>query len=167
MDAVKDIYNDNLTSAYNFTFTTIPLLKVELTSPVNNATGVSLTSPVTVKFNDNILEGVNYNKIYIENLATDKLVNITKTVSGDTLTLTGNRSFGDSYLVYLPVGAVTDIYGHNLTSIYSFTFTTIPELEVESTIPVNNATGVSLTSPVVVKFNDNITWRVLILRVLY
>ncbi|MGP8023669.1 MAG: Ig-like domain-containing protein [Methanobacterium sp.] len=157
--AVKDLFGDNLTSAYNFTFTTIPLLKVTNSNPLENATGVSLTSPVTVKFNDNITSGSNYNGIYIENLSTGKLVTFSKKISGNILTFTmsSSRLYDNVYRVYLPVGAVTDSFGDNLTSAYNFTFTTIPLLKVTTTNPLENATGISLTSPVTVKFNENIT----------
>jgi methionine-rich copper-binding protein CopC len=157
--AVKDLFGDNLTSAYNFTFTTIPLLKVTNSNPLENATGVSLTSPVTVKFNENITSGSNYNGIYIENLSTGKLVTFSKKISGNILTFTmsSSRLYDNVYRVYLPVGAVTDSFGDNLTSAYNFTFTTIPLLKVTTTNPLENATGISLTSPVTVKFNENIT----------
>ncbi len=157
--AVKDLFGDNLTSAYNFTFTTIPLLKVTNSNPLENATGVSLTSPVTVKFNENITSGSNYNGIYIENLSTGKLVTFSKNISGNILTFTmsSSRLYDNVYRVYLPVGAVTDSFGDNLTSAYNFTFTTIPLLKVNTTNPLENATGISLTSPVTVKFNENIT----------
>jgi methionine-rich copper-binding protein CopC len=160
VDAVKDLLGDNLTSAYNFTFTTIPLLKVTTTNPLENATGVSLTSPVTVKFNENITAGSAFNGIYIKNLNTGTMVALaSKNITGNTLTInsTYNRLFNDVYMVFLPVGAVTDSFGDNLTSAYNFTFTTIPLLKVTTTNPLENATGVSLTSPVTVKFNENIT----------
>jgi uncharacterized repeat protein (TIGR01451 family) len=37
--------------------------KVSSTSPVNKASGVSLTSPITIKFTENITAGTNYSKI--------------------------------------------------------------------------------------------------------
>ncbi len=159
VDAVTDSFGNNLTTAYNFTFTTVPLLKVVTSNPSVNATGVSLTSPVTVKFNNNITMGGAFNGIYIKNMNTGTVVGLkSKNITGNTLTITmnSNRLNNDNYKVYLPVGAVKDLLGHNLTSAYNFTFTTVPLLKVSGTNPVNKATGVSLTSPVTVKFNENI-----------
>jgi hypothetical protein len=48
---------------------------------------VSLTSIITINFNENIIAGTNYSKIYIKNLTTSKVVAITKTVFGNTLTI--------------------------------------------------------------------------------
>ena len=160
VDSVKDLLGDNLTSAYNFTFTTIPLLKVTSTIPLSNATGVSLTSPVTVNFNENITMGSAFNQIYIKNLNNGSVVGLkSKNITGNILTIvmSNSRLFNDVYLVYLPVGAVTDVYGHNMSAIYNFTFTSVQSLKVVSSNPVENATGVSLTSPVTVNFNENIT----------
>ena len=160
MGAVNDGLGDNLTSAYNFTFTSLPLLMVTSTNPLMNATGVSLTSPVTVKFNENITAGSAFNGIYIKNLNTGTVVSLaSKTINGSTLTImmSSSRLFNDVYMVVIPVDAVKDLMGDNLTSTYNFTFTSLPSLMVISSNPLENATGVSLTSPVTVKFNENIT----------
>ncbi len=144
VDSVMDVIGDNLTSAYNFTFTTIPLLKVTSTIPLSNATGVSLTSPVTVNFNENITMGSAFNKIYIKNLNTGAVVGLSsKNIKGNTLTIamSSSRLFNDVYQVYLPVGAVTDVYGHNMSAIYNFTFTSVQSLRVVSTNPVENSYG--------------------------
>jgi methionine-rich copper-binding protein CopC len=160
VDAVKDLMGDNLTSTYNFSFTAVPLLKVNSTNPLMNATGVNLTSPVTVKFNENITAGSAFNGIYIKNLNTGTVVALaSKTIDGSTLTImmSSSRLFNDVYMVVMPVDAVKDLMGDNLTSTYNFTFTSLPSLMVISSNPLENATGVSLTSPVTVKFNENIT----------
>ena len=122
--------------------------------------GYLLTSPVTVNFNENITMGSAFNKIYIKNLNTGVVAGLSsKVINGSTLTIgmSSSRLFNDVYQVYLPVGAVTDVYGHNMSAIYNFTFTSVRSLKVVSTNPVENSTGVSLTSPVTVNFNENIT----------
>ena len=159
-DAVESMSGNILAASYTFNFTSSNPLTVISSNPLNKALGVSLTSPVTVKFNENITSGSDYSGIYIKNTSTGKIVGISsKTISGNTLTITmsSNRLYNDKYLVYLPVGAVKDLIGDNLTSAYNFTFTTLSPLKVSSTLPLNNATGVSLTSPVTIKFNENIT----------
>ena len=118
---------------------------VSSTSPANNAAGISLTSPITIKFNENITAGVNYSKIYIKNLNTSKVVPITYTISLNTLTIkqTLNRLFNDNYQVYIPSGAVKDKYGNNLATAYSFKFCTCPPTQdLTVTNIVSPATGV-------------------------
>jgi methionine-rich copper-binding protein CopC len=126
--AVTDSFGDNLTSAYNFTFTTIPLLKVTTTNPLENATGISLTSPVTVKFNENITSGSNFNGIYIKNISTGKVMTLaSEKINGSTLTIVMSRSrlYNDVYEVVIPVDAVHDVFGDNLSSAYIFTFKSV------------------------------------------
>lgn len=61
-------------------------------------------------------------KIYVKNLNTGKVVSITTTISGNTLTIKCNRVSNDSYLVYIPSGAVKGANGLNLTTAYSYEF---------------------------------------------
>ncbi len=158
--AVESMSGNILNTSYTFNFTSINPVTVISSNPLNKALGVSLSAPVTVKFNENITSGSDYTGIYIKNISTGKIVGIgSKTITGNTLTITmsSNRLYSDTYLVYLPVGAVKDLIGDNLTSAYNFTFTTLSPLKVTSTVPLNNALGVSLSGPVTVKFNENIT----------
>ena len=100
-----------------FSFTVNKIVpKVISTSPTNNAQKVSLTSPITIKFCENILAGVNYSKIYVKNLNTGKVVGITKTISGNTLTIKQSlsRLANDTYEVVIPYAAVKDSNGNNL-----------------------------------------------------
>ena len=101
--------------------------KVSSTSPTNNAIGVSLTSSITIKFSENIVAGANYSKIYVKNITTGKIVSITRTISGNTLTIkmTSSRIHKNTYQIYIPSGAIKDKAGNNLTTTYTFKFTTI------------------------------------------
>ena len=159
-DTPADVYGHNMSAIYNFTFTSVRSLRVVSTNPVENSTGVSLTSPVIVNFNENITMGSAFNGIYIKNMNTGTMVALSsKVINGSTLTITMNSSrlFSDVYLVVIPVDAVKDSFGDNLTSAYNFTFTSVPLLRVVSSNPLENSTGISLTSPVIIKFNENIT----------
>jgi len=100
--------------------------KVYFTSPANNAIGVSLNSPITIKFTKNIAAGINYSKIYVKNLSTGKIVAITKTISGNTLTIkqTFSRLSKDTYQVYIPSASIKDTAGNNLAATYIFKFKT-------------------------------------------
>ena len=104
---------------------------VSSTSPANNAAGISLTSPITIKFSENIIAGINYSKIYVKNLNTGNIVPITKTISLNTLTIKQslNRLYNDNYQVYIPAGAIKDGYVNNLATAYTFKFSTSPSTQ--------------------------------------
>lgn len=131
LGAVEDTSGNTLASAYSFVFKTftpdaIPL-KVLSTKPANGATGVFLSSAITLTFSENIKSGVNFSKIIIKNLSTGKICAIaTKTISGKILTLKMkyNRLKNCLYKVYIPASAVKDVTGYNLAKSYSFTFRT-------------------------------------------
>ena len=77
--SLTDLIGTNVTlTGFSFTVNKI-VPKVTSTTPTNNAQKVSLTSPLTIKFCENILAGVNYSKIYVKNLNTGNVVKITKT----------------------------------------------------------------------------------------
>jgi hypothetical protein len=108
-----------------FSFTVNKIVpKVVSTSPTNNAQGVSLTAPLTIKFCENILAGANYSKIYVKNLNTGKVVGISKIISGNTLTIKQSlsRLANDTYEVVIPYSAVKDSNGNNLVATYIFKF---------------------------------------------
>lgn len=129
--AVKDSAGNNLVQAYSYNFTTqtadTTAPKVTSTNPASNATGFSLTAPITITFSENILAGANFPGIYIKNLTTGKIVSIaSKTISGNTLTIkmTSSRLSKNTYQVYIPAGAVGDAAGNSLAAPYTFQFKT-------------------------------------------
>ncbi len=135
---------------------------INSTNPNKGATGVSLTSPVTITFSENIIAHYNFSKIYIKNLNTGSKVSLaSKLISGKILTLkmVSDRSSNTAYQVYIPASAVSDAAGNRLTYTYSYSFktttdTTVPK--ISRTTPANNATGVSLTSSIIINFSENI-----------
>ena len=125
--SVTDLTGNNL-ALCGFSFTVNKIVpKIISTSPANGAQKVSLTSPIVVKFCENILAGVNYSKIYVKNLNTGKLVPITKTMSGNTLTIKQSlsRLANDTYEVVIPAASVKDANGNNLMANYIFKFKTV------------------------------------------
>ncbi len=100
---------------------------VSSTSPANNAHGVSLTVPITIKFSKTIVAGANYSKIYIKNISSGKIVGITQSISGNTLTIkmTSSRLHMNTYQIYIPAGSVKDSAGNNLAAQYTFKFQTV------------------------------------------
>ena len=169
--AVKDAAGNSLAASYTYQFQTVPAVTdktpptVTSTSPTSNAAGVSLTTPITIIFSENIVEGANFSGIYIKNLSTGATVSLaSKTISGNTLTIkqTLNRLNNNTYQVYIPAGAVKDATGNSLAAAYTYNFTTVAATTdktpptVTKTSPASGATGVNLTSAVTITFSENI-----------
>ena len=122
--SLTDLTGNNL-ALCGFSFTVNNIVpQIISKSPTSNAQGVSLTAPIIMKFSENILAGVNYSKIYVKNLSTGKVVSITKTISGNTLTIKQSlsRLANDTYEVVIPSAAVKDSSGNNLQANYIFKF---------------------------------------------
>lgn len=142
----------------------MPQLSINSTNPRNNTTGVSISIPVTLNFSQNIYSGTNYSGVYIKNLNSGALLSITKIINGSTLTINHVNPFKNNttYQLYIPAGAVKDASGKGLSSTYIITFNTVAQTSdttppsVKITSPINGATGVSLTIPVTITFNENI-----------
>jgi methionine-rich copper-binding protein CopC len=104
---------------------------VSAISPVNGATNVSITSPVTVTFTEN--NGMNASSINTDSFtvtsATGKEVgtmSYSSTTKTATFTPGGGLAFGTTYTVTL-TSAVKDVAGNSLASTpYTWTFTTQP-----------------------------------------
>ena len=104
--------------------TTAP--KVSSTNPKNGATGFSRTGTITIKFSENIKSSVNWSKIYIKNLNTGKTAVISKSISGNTISIKMDlkRYAYNVYQVYIPASAVKDSAGNNLATAYTLKFKT-------------------------------------------
>ena len=106
------------------TDTTAP--KVTSSSPKNGGTGVSKTAAITIKFSENIKSSVNWSKIYMINLSTGKTMVISKSISGNTLSIKMDlkRYAYNVYQIYIPASAVKDGAGNNLGTAYTLRFAT-------------------------------------------
>lgn len=163
--AVDNTGNQSPLYTENYTIDQAPT--IVSTDPENNADDVSITSPITITFSENIQAGANYSGIYIKNLVSGATVSIaSKTISGNTLTIkqTNSRKTNTQYKVYIPSGAIKDAAVNQLKAAYTYTFNTtggatgdsIPPT-VTSTNPASGATGVSTTSrTVTITFSENI-----------
>ena len=100
--------------------------KVTATNPKSGATGYSRTAAISIKFSKNIKSSINWSKVYIKNLRTGKIAAISKSISGNTLTLKMSlrRYAYNWYQVYIPASAVKDNAGNNLAKGYTFKFKT-------------------------------------------
>ncbi len=139
--------------------TPAPAPVVISTDPAVNATNVPLNSLVNITFNENIATAVNYPDIYIKAVNTGNVVSLADlNINNNTLTITPavNLLNGVTYQVFIPAGAVESMSGNMSTSAYTYDFTTTIALNVISSNPVNNATGVSTTPTITVTFNEPI-----------
>jgi len=128
------------------------------TDPVNGAIEVPPDKTITVSFSENIVEGANFSGISLTaGIAT---VEAARTISGSTLTIdpAGSLSNNTTYTVFIPAGAVANTAGKGMAADYTFSFNTPDTVAptVSSTKPADGATGVSLNSPILVYFSENI-----------
>jgi PKD repeat protein/methionine-rich copper-binding protein CopC len=124
--SITDTAGNNI-NTYTSKFT-VDFAKPTITrvNPRNNSSGFSLTAPITITFNENILEGVNWSKITMKNLNTGKTVSFTKTKNGKTLTIkmTYTRLHKNTYQIYIPAETVKDNAGNKQNTPYTLTFKT-------------------------------------------
>ncbi len=117
----------NKSPVYTKTYTIDKLApKPVKTAPTPNTKNVSLTAPITIKFNENISKSVNFSKIYIRNISTGKIAKSTVTnIKGNTITLKmiKSRLSLNNYQVVIPTGSVKDSAG-NKNTIYKLNFKT-------------------------------------------
>lgn len=151
---------NNPSNIYTEIYTVKPT--VISSNPSNKATNISRNSPISINFSENIMNSTNFSGIYIKNLKTGKTVTLaSKTINGNILTIkmAFSRLYDTTYQVFIPAGAVKDAAGNLLASSYNFSFKTLKDTippKVTSTYPKNYATGVSLTSSIIINFNENI-----------
>jgi len=90
--------------------------KVVKTNPTPNATKVSLTTPLTIKFSENIVKGINFNHIRLKNRIIPKMVDITLSIQETTLIIKIRGSlYKNTYQLYVTTTAVKDLAGNIIT----------------------------------------------------
>ena len=100
--------------------------KISSTYPKKSATGISRTSTIYIKFNENIKASTYWSKIYVKNMKTGKKAVISKSIKGNTLyiKMSSKRYAYTWYQVYIPKAAVKDSFNNNLSAYYTFKFKT-------------------------------------------
>lgn len=149
--SASDIYGDTLGTAVSFSFTPEPYFRVTNTYPMDNDTGVSPLYPsATIRFNAPIDTG-----------SAKGSFSISPPVAGNTYVYFGDWGFywsppSDNFLAsetrYTATiaASVKDVNGDQMTSPYSFSFTTAA-YGVTGVYPTGN--GVSTTSSISVYCN--------------
>jgi len=162
MEAAEREYKMIKAAGELFGFNT-PSLNVIRTDPANRAVNVPANKEIKVTFNKNIKAGSNYSEIYIKNTISGVKVAITKTISGNTLTIqqTTSKLYDTTYQVYIPAGAITDTAGNILNEVYTYKFTTIPKPDttpptVTTVDPTNNKVINTANKALVITFSENI-----------
>ncbi|NYB28166.1 MAG: chitobiase/beta-hexosaminidase C-terminal domain-containing protein [Methanobacteriaceae archaeon] len=90
--------------------------KVVKTNPTPNATKVPLTTPLTIKFSENIVKGINFNHIRLKNPIIPKMVDITLSIQETTLIIKIRSSlYKNTYQLYVTTTAVKDLAGNIIT----------------------------------------------------
>ena len=96
-------------------------MQVTNTAPANGATNVPINATITLTFNDNIKPGPSYANITIPWSSP-----LTKTINGNTLTITPTAAFGYHRWVELtiPADALLTTSGTPMASTFSTSYTT-------------------------------------------
>ena len=134
-------------------------------SPVNGATGVSVTTTVVANFSESVNPSTVTSSTFQLRDAGNNLVSASVSTSGSQITLTPSASLTSTttYTATITGGAsgVKDISGNALVNNYSWSFTTaasgdiIPPT-VSSVSPVNGATAINIYTTVTANFSEAI-----------
>ncbi|MGA3050203.1 MAG: Ig-like domain-containing protein [Terracidiphilus sp.] len=142
---------------YVWTFTTItPPPTVISTIPANGATSVIINTPISATFSEAMTQTSISGTTFTVTGPGGTAVAGAVTYSGVTATFTPTSvlAFGSTYTATITTG-VTDVAGTPLAANYGWTFTTItPPPTVIATVPLNAATGVSVTQVLSATFNE-------------
>lgn len=159
----KDKSGTGMAKDYTWNFTTggIPDLTkptVALTDPLNNATGVLLNKVIVVTFSKSMdPPTLNYLTYTLNQGTTSVAGTVTYTGTTASFTPASNLAYSQNYTGTVKTGA-KDLAGNALAANYTFSFTTTaaPDLTlpmVNSTDPLNSATGVASNKVVALTFS--------------
>lgn len=155
-DGVSENSTENNTS--EFVLEPAPIL-VESTNPGQGETQVGIQKPITINFNMNVENGAGFDQMILQD---DDLnpVGLTKTLAGNTLTLTPQSpmAYNTRYTLTIPRDALGDAYGHTMDEPYSLSFvTTASSPEVVFAYPGSNMGEVAVDTVIKMQFNQVIT----------
>ncbi|WP_424354866.1 Ig-like domain-containing protein [Methanobacterium sp. MBAC-LM] len=147
----------NAIKSYTTKFTTDSTAPtVKSIDPSNNSVNIPINKTIKITFSESIKTGTG--TIYLKNLKTGNYVSITKTISGNTLTIkpTNNLIKATQYSVILNAGSILDLAGNAIKS-YTTKFTTDSTAPtVKSIDPANNSANVPLSKVIKVTFSESI-----------
>jgi len=161
--AIKDINGNALSSDYSWSFTTgvapdtTPPTLVG-TDPTNNATGVQVNSYMTLNFSEAInpssatsssivLKDSNDTTIATAITSDENNASIIKVTPSATLNM------GVSYTLTITTG-IADLAGNHLESNQTVSFTTLSNVSIQSSSPINGATNVAPYTWIDINFSE-------------
>jgi predicted outer membrane repeat protein len=136
------------------TFTTASAPIVASVSPVNGAKGLPTNQVIIITFSDPVAAGSAYNSITV-NRADGVPKAITKTINGNTLTITSIYGWepGTIFTINLPANSIVNAAGVGLNT-YASTFTTASAPIVASVSPASGAKGLPTNQVIIITFSD-------------
>ncbi len=133
---------------------------VTSTDPSNYAVNVASNKVITVTFNEAIKAG--NNNIQLKT-STGTVIPITKSISGNTLTITPTNPLAEArYIILIYAGSVTDLVG-NPVAAKTTSFSTGNSPYVTGTDPLNYAVNVAPNKVITATFNEPILAKYLTL----
>jgi uncharacterized protein (AIM24 family) len=149
----KDVAGNQLSSNYNWSFTTGAVPVVISTDPVNNAVNVPLSKIITATFSKAMdVSTLNSSTVTIKN----GLIPVSGVITyfGNIVTFTPTSPLLPSTLYTGTItSAVKDATGNNLANNYTWSFTTGALPYIVSTDPLNSATNVPLDKVISATFS--------------
>ena len=149
-----------------FSFTTEPIVEpiIESFTPIDNATQIAINTSIVLNFNTPIT-AITGNNITITSTGEAPItipVDDTQVSISDrivTITPSDVFSFNKTYSISIPAGAFQNANNAPTADPTAFSFTTEPIVEpiIESFTPIDNATQIAVTTPIVLNFNTPIT----------
>lgn len=154
-DAFKDS-SGNPNPPAKLSFTTAPPVEIVSASPKHNEADVPVNQPITVRFSRQVAQSDAYDGITLK--TEGSTVAITKTLSGDTLTVRPSSplTYNKTYMLTIPAGAVKDPTTGAPSVAFTLSFSSAVPPAVKETNPANNATGVYRDQPIVLTFSEPI-----------
>jgi hypothetical protein len=126
LNSIKDLRGNILSTTYKTSFKveqTPP--KLISTTPSNLKMGFSRTADITIKFNELIQSSVNFNKITVKNLTTNKNITFSKIYFYENIIITTpTRAPNTWYQVTIPTTAIQDWAGNQQKTPHIFKFRT-------------------------------------------
>jgi uncharacterized protein RhaS with RHS repeats len=119
-----DLAGNTRTGKVTYTIDKNPPI-IKYTSPKMMKTKVSTRSNVEICFNEAIFKGLNFNKIKVTNMGTEKTVKTYKTLKGNVLIIKNAKTRHTHYTITLPPGSVRDKMGNQFKSNYILRFKTL------------------------------------------
>jgi len=159
--AVKDTAGNVLVNETSLIFTTIRISpEVTAITPAAFATGVSTTADITLTFSKNVQEGTGFKNISLKD-TNGNVVAVQATLAEGVLTIHPSVALGynTAYTVIVPKDGVADEAGNSLAGDYVSTFITELDsspLVIKSTILIEGAKSVALSSKIMVNFSKKV-----------